>query len=68
MRKGSLEVTFFPSVCPAVCPSANFAKFNFFKIELWAPHMAIYGAQVERKWTGSGLEVKLKGSFIAAAG
>ena len=39
--------------------SANFVKFNFFeKFHYGAPHMTIYGAQVNRKCTGSGSEVE----------
>ena len=45
LRKGSLKVTFFLSVCPSVrefCDIQFFVKLN-------------YEAQVDRKWTGSGM-------------
>ena len=58
-QKGSLEVTFSPTICI----SANFAKFNFFeKLNYGTPHMIIYGAQVDQKWTERGPEVECEGS------
>ena len=55
-RKGSLEVTYFPSVRMSVCPSSNFAKFNFYvKLNYGTPHMTMYG-------TGSGPEVECEAS------
>ena len=50
-RKGSLEVIFFRNVRPYV-----------FLENYGTPHMTIYGAQVNRKWTGSGSEVQCEGT------
>ena len=51
MRKGSLEVTFFPSVCMSVC--------EFCEIQLWVTSYdylwAGSGPEVDRKWTGIGM-------------
>ena len=50
LAKGIFKSHFFSSVRMSVRLSANFAKFNFFeKLNYGTHHMAIYGAQVNRK-------------------
>ena len=59
-RKGSLEVNFFNTYFPYVrkfCDIHFFVKLNYGS----TPHMTIYGAQVDRKLTGSTPEVECKG-------
>ena len=38
--------------------SANFAKFNFKKLNYGTPHMTVYGAQVNRKWNARDLQAQ----------
>ena len=58
MRKGSLGVTFFPSVRMHVRMSANFGKFIFLvNYNCDASYDHLWCSSIDCKWPGSGPEV-----------